>query len=194
MSFSAQGITRAEFARQQGWAKSYVTKLANEGRLVEDDKGFVQVSASLLRIRDTADPSKAGVASRHAALRAPQAPPSDSAPAFAGETAGEGGGSVYQSARAKRETFAAMKEELEYQRLAGTSCDVGLVRAAAEEAGAQLRQAHEAMIDRLVPELAATADLERIRALLVEASEAALRDVSTALARAAGMPALERAA
>ena len=55
-------VTQAEFARQCGWAKSYVTALKAAGRLVMDEFGRVLVEASLRRIDETKDPNRADVA------------------------------------------------------------------------------------------------------------------------------------
>lgn len=50
-------ISQAEFARRQGWAKSTVTNLKKDGRLVMV-KGKVEVAASLALLKDTEDPSR----------------------------------------------------------------------------------------------------------------------------------------
>src|SRR5690606_28339636 len=53
-----------------GWKASYVTQLKAANRLVlTPDRRRVLVADSLRLIEDTRDPSKAGVAARHAAAR-----------------------------------------------------------------------------------------------------------------------------
>src|SRR5690606_3678431 len=76
-----------DFARRCGWKASYVTELKDAGRLVLTADGRrVQVAASLRLIEDTRDPSKAGVAARHAAARGAASPSPSAAP-----EAGQGG-------------------------------------------------------------------------------------------------------
>ncbi|VEB44094.1 Uncharacterised protein [Chromobacterium violaceum] len=56
-------LSKKAFADSQGWAPSYVSKLASQGRLVmAPDSKKVDVEATLAKIGKTADPSKAGVA------------------------------------------------------------------------------------------------------------------------------------
>ena len=43
--------SQADFARAQGWEKSYVTKLKKEGRLAFTSDGLVDFEASLQRIK-----------------------------------------------------------------------------------------------------------------------------------------------
>ena len=62
--------TFGEFAKIARFKASYVTQLKNDNRLVLTDDGKrVRVAESLARIAATKDPSKAGVAARHAAAR-----------------------------------------------------------------------------------------------------------------------------
>ncbi|MBZ0105429.1 MAG: hypothetical protein K8H84_07330 [Sulfuricella denitrificans] len=50
-------ITQSEFAKLMGYAKSTVTKMKQEGRLVMTDAGLVDVEASVARIDALASPS-----------------------------------------------------------------------------------------------------------------------------------------
>ena len=60
-------MRKSDFARSQGWVPSYVSKLAKENRLVYGPDGkLVDVQKTLALLGKTADPSKAGVAQRHA--------------------------------------------------------------------------------------------------------------------------------
>ncbi|KAF7597748.1 MAG: hypothetical protein CGU28_16875 [Candidatus Dactylopiibacterium carminicum] len=94
-------LTQAEFARRQGWARSYVTELKRAGRLVMDADGKrVDLTASLALIRQTASPDKAAVAARHAEERGEsrgESRPDD------GEQDADPGKPEYQAARARRE-------------------------------------------------------------------------------------------
>lgn len=60
--------SKSAFARRLGVAPSYVTKLAQEGRLVVVD-GQVEVEASLARMEATKDPNRDDVRQRHAQAR-----------------------------------------------------------------------------------------------------------------------------
>lgn len=175
---TAEAVTRAEFARSQGWSRSYVTRLDKDGRLVLDQTGKrVLVAETLARIEETADPSKVGVAARHATAR--HATPTKEAEEPA--TPATRAGSAYQAARALRERFEALRAKLEYERLAGRSCDITDVQRAGAFAGAQLRSTLEALPVRLAHELASISDPDRIEALLTECFEQVLRDISAIL-------------
>ena len=58
-------ISKTEFAARRGWAKSYVSKLANQDRLVLTEDGKVELEATEALLAESADPSKAAVADRH---------------------------------------------------------------------------------------------------------------------------------
>lgn len=63
-------VSRAEFARLQGYGRARVTQLANEGRLVLAENGKdVYVIESIARIEATRDLSKIGTVERHAKAR-----------------------------------------------------------------------------------------------------------------------------
>ena len=84
-------VTKAEFARMQGWDRSHVTRLAQENRLVLDGTGRrarVRVAQSLAMLAATAG-NRDDVARRHAETRAPAANGGDGA-ANAGEGRGQG--------------------------------------------------------------------------------------------------------
>ena len=51
MSTTVATGSQADFARAQGWEKSYVTKLKKEGRLAFTADGLVDFDASLERIK-----------------------------------------------------------------------------------------------------------------------------------------------
>jgi hypothetical protein len=67
---TAQFLSRSEFAAQQGWSPSYVTKLGKQERLVFDQTGKkIDVAATLARMQRTSDPGKESVREHHAAAR-----------------------------------------------------------------------------------------------------------------------------
>lgn len=148
--------TQAEFARQLGVAKSYVTKLKEHGRLVMDASGkLVDIDASKARIAATADPGKADISAQwQAPPPAPKAPESD-----------EDGTPSYQEARAEKERFAAKMAKLEYEKAIGKLVDKAEVQAVVEDVITQFRQGLESLPYRLAPELAGK-DLDGIRSAL----------------------------
>lgn len=172
----AAGITQAEFARQLGVAKSYITALKAKDRLVLTADGKVDPQASLARIQATADPNRDDVTQRHAAARpaarssapkppaAPQAPESPTEPDI---------GHSYQAARAVKERYAAMTARLQYNREAGLLIERAAVEAAIEDIVIALRHSLEQHPHRLAPELVGQ-DLDTIRATLKRETTAAL--------------------
>lgn len=147
--------TQAEFARLLGVAKSYVTKLKEQGRLVMDAGGkLVDIEASKARIAATADPGKADISAQWQAPQPPKAPEGD-----------EDGTPSYQDARAEKERFAAKMAKLEYERAIGKLVDKAEVQAVVEDVITQFRQGLENLPYRLAPELVGQ-DLDGIRSAL----------------------------
>lgn len=200
------GISQAEFARQIGVAKSWVTALKAAGRLVLTDDGKVDAAASIARIAATTDPNRDDVARRHAAARAQHQnalgqPAASAGPqAAASVAAAHPGNHVqrsdpdealnnYQAARAIKEKYAAMTSRLEYQRSAGKVIDRDDVASAIEDIVTALRQGLEQQPHRLAPELVGQ-DLDTIRATLRRETTAALtamsKDFETRLKQLAG--------
>lgn len=179
----------AGFARLLGVKPSAVTALRHAGRLVLTADGKrVQIVASQERIRDTADPSKAGVVARHAAARVAKATeqtatvPVDSAPtAGAGEPPADGdddNNPDYQSSRAKREHYQALEAQRAYEVAMGKLMDAHEVASAVASAATTLRTRLEGLPDVLGPQLAAISDEAQARATLAEAIEHALEEVA----------------
>lgn len=171
--------TFAAFARLARFKQSYVTQLRRDGRLVltEDGKA-VRVAESLARIQETRDPSKAGVAERHAEARgAPTAgaPPPDARDEDAEEDAP---GGDYQGARARREHWLAMAAQRDYETSIGKLLDASQVAAQVQDVITQLRLRLEALPDILGPQLAAEADEGRCRSLIAEEIDQALADLA----------------
>lgn len=173
MSDSSE-VSRSEFARLRGIKPSYVTQLAREGRLVLSDDGRrVKVSESIARIEATRDPSKQAVADRHAAARAQREPKVDAPENI------EVIDPSYQNARAKREHFAAEREELRYRQEAGELMVAAEVEGALADVLTVLRNKLETWPDTLAPQLAPIADEQQIRARLADEVEIALADVAS---------------
>jgi hypothetical protein len=171
--------TLREFAGFVPCRPSYVTELKKTGRLVFTEDGKrVRVVESLRLIEETKDPSKRGVAARHAASRAPAAP----AVANEDESAGDEldapppQSSEFQKSRAEREKWAAKSAQLDYERSIGKLLDAEQVEASAASAVIVLRTNLEAMPSELAPLLAAMTDEARVRSALAERIEHALQE------------------
>lgn len=176
-----QKMNQKQFAESQGWARSYVTELKKANRLVLDDSGLVDVEASLALIKQTEDPNRDDVRSRHASKRGQgeAAAPAESKPAKpSAET------SSYQSARASKEHFLAKQAELDYLKAAGKLVEMDSVRSAGAEIGAQIRATLENLPDQLAPELAPIIDAEQLHAILVEKVQEILNGLSQRLTQA----------
>jgi hypothetical protein len=182
-----QTASFASFARLLGVKPQAVTALRHADRLVLTDDGKrVQVVASQQRIRDTADPSKAGVVARHAVERAAKVasageppPPSTGAGDDDDDDAGEPvGNTAYQTSRAKREHYQALEAQRAYELAIGKLMDASEVTAAIASATATLRTSLESLPDVLGPQLAAISDEGQARATLAEAIEHVLEETA----------------
>lgn len=189
-----QAVKASEFARLAGFKPGYVTQLKREGRLVIADNGLIDVAGSLARIRQTADPSKAGVTARHEAERAAKAgqgapdndqdrddyddaPDATSGPATRASSA-------YQDSRAKREHYLALAAQRDYEQSIGKLLNADDVASVIADAATALRVRLESLADTLAPQLAAEPDEARCRALIAEAHEHALGELSRAFGAA----------
>jgi len=168
--------TQSAFAERHGWSRSYVTQLKADGRLVLADNGLVDVEASLQRIKDTEDPSKAAVAARHAEQRAAQTdnqePEDASQPSF----------KLFQARKMKADAEMAERAN---KRDAGLVVPRDVVLFAIDDIVAGVRSRLENWPDRLAPELYPLQTLEETRAHLVEAVEIELRAMADKVARRA---------
>ena len=162
--------TQTAFADRHGWSRSYVTQLKQDGRLVLDGSGRVDVEASEARIKATEDPSKAGVAERHAQGRA------------GGDDANKVGG-AFKLFQARKMKADAEMAEMERDRMAGKLVPVDGVHFLIDDLTATYRARLENWPDRLAPELAPMTTLEETRAHLVESVEQLLNAVAAQIAR-----------
>lgn len=191
-------MSQAAFARSRGWARSYVTKLKHEGRLVMNADGTVDVLASLARIEATAAHSRPDAAARAAAARqgtadaaprpshsagpAPFTPDPDlvNAPPASGEHPAEGAGDQGAQLRRVRELIIREQRVIELGRLRGELLERGDVDHAYAALGTALRAGLEASVERLAPVLAAAPDRAAAAALI----HAELRDQRRRFTRA----------
>lgn len=196
-------LTIPDFAAHIGCKRNYGYQLRNEGRLVMAADGkHVLVLESIERIAATRDPSKAGVAARHAAARGaaaqtghsqnqPQAPVNSEHTATNSVASDEPGpdeptGALYdfQSAKAKREHWAAEREHAQYLKEAGDLMERTAVVAAFADAGAAMRASLEAWQATLPPQLVGL-DEAAIRITLADQVEHLLHNLVDRFTRAA---------
>jgi len=180
----------ADFARHVGMKPSYITQLKKEGRLVLTDDGkAVRVVESVQRINETRDPSKQGVADRHAATRATtteRATPTPEEPSAPPEPPQESAriGNTYQAARAVKERYLAMSAKRDYEIAIGRLMDADDVKRFVADAVVTLRTRLESLPDVLAPQLAAVSDENIARTLIAEGIEHALEECATAFRQA----------
>jgi hypothetical protein len=180
----------AEFARQQGWDRSYVTRLKQADRLVmQGDR--VDVEASPARIAATASLQRQDVASRHAAARSAAAPPETTNTAPAAPTSPNNPptaapdapnpasaaeppaapdedrlGTSYHAARSVKEKYLALTAKADYERQIGQLVDAYAVEAAMKHVGAAARSAMDNFPDQVAPLVVATQTVDAARAVL----------------------------
>lgn len=154
-------VSKSEFARLNGWSKSYISKLGSEGRLVVTEDGKqVLVAESLARIRETT-----------------------TAPERASDAVVS---TQYRGDRDRREFYDAENARLDLEERLGKLLQASEVTAAVAQAGTLLRQRLEGWPHRLAPQMAALAGNEgRIRGLLIDEAQLLLADISAGLGEAA---------
>ena len=176
MSTPDETLTPRQFAEQLGYKPHYGNQLAKDGRLVfAPDGKRVLVQASIERFNATKDPSKQGVADRHALTRAGEISPSD------GERSpSDAQGYDYHGSKAKREHWAAEREHAAYRKDAGELIELTVHIAAMADVGATVRSKLEAWASTLPPQLAGR-DEAAVRATLTDQVELLLSDVADRL-------------
>ena len=171
----------SQFAAHAGFKRSYATQLKNEGRLVMSPDGRrVLVAESLARIETTRDPSKQGVAQRHAdgrgaaALTGHETEIAKIAEKIAETVIGQEEPNYdYQTSKAKREHWAAEREHAAFRKEAEELMERTEVIAMMADAGATLRSQLEALASTLAPQLAGR-DESVIRATIADNVERVL--------------------
>lgn len=153
--------TQVEFAARNGWAKSYVTKLKGEGRLVMTDDGKrVLAAESLARIAETT-----GAPERASAAVVPTA---------------------LQDLQVAEKRLDVLRKEREEAIELGRLVLASEVTAALSLTLSTLRGKLENLPDRLAPQLAGAGGNEaKIRGLLVEHVDRVLADLHKSFARMA---------
>lgn len=180
-------ISVREFAVREGYRANYGHELAKAGRLVmaADGKNCL-ARASHERFHGSKDPSKQGVAERHAAAREAAAASVPQAPADTGQDKPDDVALYdFQNAKAKREHWAAEREHAAFRKEAGELMERGDVVAAFADAGATVRSRLESWSATLPPQLAGR-DEATIRAVLADQVEQVLRELADKFGRMAG--------
>lgn len=182
-------MTPRELAAHMGFKPNYGHQLLKDGRLVlAPDGKHVLVAESIARVHATRDPSKQGVADRHAAGRAesnaddsdstdasrPRAAPSDSSV-----------GNSYQQARAVKEKFLALEAKRAYEVAIGQLRESREVEGLAATAMTELRIRLENLAVTVAPMLVNQPDENRVRAMLQDQFAHALESASHHFARLA---------
>jgi len=163
-----EAMKQIAFAQHLGVARSYITQLKQQGRLVMTERGLVDVAASIIRIQETADPNRDDVAARHAKERGAQ-----TAVAAAEKTEKpakqkrekDPNQITFADGRAKEQHFRALQAELDYQKAIGEVVPVADMRHAVADMVMTFRQAMENMPHRLAADLVGQ-DHDYIRAAL----------------------------
>lgn len=191
-SKNAEAVTQGEFARRIGCKPGYVTQLKHDGRLVMAADGrHVLVEASLARINETRDPSKAGVAERHAAARGAalrvaetEAEPSPEDSAGHGESPDEDEATIpqFQEWKARRERASALREEIKLAEEAGELIRRDEAVAVVSAAFVAARAALEALSDTIAPAVALETEESRVRTLIGEEVEHVLANLANDIA------------
>lgn len=172
--------SKSAFARRLGVAPSYVTKLAQAGRLIVID-GQIEVETSLALIETTKDPNRDDVRQRHAQARdekrqgRPAAVPPASEPKRPTKEAPQPAAqpmlkaaSAFREARADRTHYQARTVEMRVAHSQGKLVDVAVIRQCAANDGAMLRNLMENLPDAGAPRLVAVRDPARAARILNE--------------------------
>lgn len=176
-----------QFNTHMGYRGRYAYQLAKEGRLVfAPDGKHVLVAESIKRIEATRDPSRQGVADRHAKARgysvSMQGTPDNG---LQGEAAANHGAASadsyqYQDAKAKKEHYAALREEAAYRKEMGELMDAGEVLGAFADAGAKVAGVLDALPATVGPMLVGQSQEEVMR-ILAEQMDIARAEMAAAL-------------
>ncbi|EGH64161.1 hypothetical protein PSYAC_04523 [Pseudomonas syringae pv. actinidiae str. M302091] len=172
-------ISKSDFAARRGWAKSYVSKLAKQDRLVLTSDGKVDLEATEALLADSADPSKAAVAARHEESRIDRGvyseiSPSAETPAVQPPSKGPD----FQKSRAHREYYLGQLAEAEFHKVQGNLVAREAVTKAAFTAGRTVRDLMFGLSPQLAPELAAMTDPWQIEKHLTGAFRRVFEDAA----------------
>lgn len=201
-------VRKSDFAQILGVSKAYVSQLVASGRVVlAADGRRVDVEASLELLKVTADPSKAGVRERWAAMRdatkataaaTPAPTPADAAPATAAsqaslidatapaaaatpdpEPAKVPASSAYHDARTLREQTEAQISKIALRKLQGSVLDADETLRAIADANTAACAEVLTLPDRVTQLVAAEVDPRKVHAILRDDCERICERIST---------------
>lgn len=184
-------ISGKDLAQILGCRPSYIVELKRNGRLVPNPNGSGYLRAASVELYNrTRDPSRAGVAARHAEARGAALAGAED---LAGDEASEGDdASPRGSDAARRAKALADKAEadarnalLDLEERIGELLPARQVEQLLGEAATGIRLALERMSDTLAPQLAATTDEARCRQLVWDEVSHALEELSRGFRAAA---------
>lgn len=161
-------LSVSAFNKYMGYKGRYAYELHKTGRLVMTDDGkLVRVAESIRKIEETKDPSRAGVAARHAAARGQNLTTLEGGPDGQGveDDADTKDSYHFQDSKAKREHFAALREENAYRKEAGQLMDADEAIGAFADAGAKIASVLDAVPSTVGPMLAGLPADEVLRVL-----------------------------
>jgi hypothetical protein len=181
MQSESQFMTRAEFARDRGWNRSYVTKLGQQGRLVLDSsEKLINVVATLARLSRTDDPAKESVRQHHAAARVEKdvgAFVKHDAPTLV-EPSDKAADPKYWGNKTRREGALAELAELELAKKRDELVERPRVEAMAFAAGRTLRDAVLGLPTQLAPTFTTMTDAFEIEVKMRDALRQVFADAA----------------
>ncbi|QOQ83692.1 hypothetical protein INP81_07400 [Comamonas thiooxydans] len=179
-------MTLSQFNKHMGFKGRYVYQLRDEGRLVlAADGKSVLVAQSIARIHETKDPSRAAVADRHAQVRGYEIGSAENTAKSDANADEESTGSYdFQGGKAKKEHFAALREEAAYYKEIGNLMDADEAIGAFADAGAKVAAVLDAVPATVGPMLAGLEQAEVIR-VLTEQMDIARSELSAAMSKLA---------
>jgi len=179
MSDQIRWLTKSQFAAEQGWSPSYITKLKQQGRLVLDAKQKqIDAGATLALLANTADPAKAQLRKHHEGTRVQKhvdkhiAHDAD----LGGDPAGAASDPKYWDSKTRRETALAQLAEIELSKKRGELCDRASVEATAFATARIFRDTLLGLPVQLAPVFASMTDAFNIEVKLRDALRQACSD------------------
>lgn len=180
-----QTMSLSAFNKHMGYRGRYAYQLHKDGRLVMTEDGKrVLVAESVQRIEETRDPSRAGVAARHAATRAAADTPAAAALPAQPPEPNDGQNYSHPKSKAKREHFAALREEAAYRKEIGGLMDADEAMGAFADAGARLAAVLDAVPATVGPMLIGLPQDEVLR-VLTEQMDIARHELAAATTKLA---------
>lgn len=172
--------TQADYAKQKGYSRSYISQLKSKGHIVMHGK-MVDTAATDALIEENKDFAKQGVADRHARERGEGGEKKQEL-----ETLNENANAIYNRARAIKEKHRAFKEEDETKIRRGQLLETERAVNVIANAVTVIRTRLETLPDLLAPRCAAETDEVIIRQVMFEQVEALLEELHRQFKKLAG--------